>query len=235
MRKKLLITILSCMLILSLVGCVPIEVVEKDTTTDSLQNDELGVPSLTQELEVKDEDVTLKVTYDTGNYNLDKWHVTDSKSVGMSVKTVDLPDGYEVYIDHVHADISLASTYAQINGIKQDSMDDTYHGYNQDGFYIDNNSEYYNVFQIEGYTDQFYTSWGYAFGNYGSISSSYEKLTENNLIDLDTYAERLSVVYDISIKKPGSDKMITKSVSSEVLIPVSQKKNKTVDEIDTDD
>lgn len=73
------------------------------------------------------------------------------------------------------------------------------------------------------------------FGNYGSISSSYEKLTENNLIDLDTYAERLSVVYDISIKKPGSDKMITKSVSSEVLIPVSQKKNKTIDEIDTDD
>ena len=97
MRKKLLITILSCMLILSLVGCVPIEVVEKDTTTDSLQNDELGVPSLAQELEVKDEDVTLKVTYDTGDYNLDRWHVTDSKSVGMSVKTADLPDGYDFF------------------------------------------------------------------------------------------------------------------------------------------
>lgn len=54
-------------------------------------------------------------------------------------------------------------------------MDDTFHGYRQDGFYINNDeAEYLNIFAIEGYTDQFYTLWGSAFRNYGSLSLSYK-------------------------------------------------------------
>lgn len=84
-------------------------------------------------------------------------------------------------------------------------------------------------FSIDGYTDQFYQIWGCAFGDYGSISSSYERLTEENIINVGTYAEQLSVVYDISIKTPDSDKLYTKSVSDRILIPVSQDpENETV-------
>lgn len=144
----------------------------------------------------------------------------------MKAHTQGLPDGYDVVIDHVHADISLLSTSPQINGINQDSMDDTFHGQTQDGFAISNDTEYYNVFAIEGYTSQFYELWGHAFGSYGSLSSSYERLTENNIIQVGTYGEKISVVYDISIKKPGSDKYYTKSVMSTLGVPVSQKLNK---------
>lgn len=144
----------------------------------------------------------------------------------MKVHTQGLPDGYDIVIDHVHTDISLLSTSPQINGINQDSMDDTFHGQTQDGFAISNDTEYYNVFAIEGYTSQFYELWGYAFGSYGSLSSSYERLTENNIIQVGTYGEKISVVYDISIKKPGSDKYYTKSVMSTLCVPVSQKLNK---------
>lgn len=205
-------------------------VLEKDTETDMISIDEnnteegenINVPSLTQELNVEDENFSLICTYDTGDYNLDNWHVTDSKAITMKVKTKNLPEGYEVYIDHVHADISLKSTSEQINGITQDSMDDTFHGQTQNGFYINDTDEYYNIFAIEGYTDQFYSLWGYAFGTYGSVSSSYERLTEENIIKVGTYAEKIQIVYDISIKKPDSDKYYTKSVLSELLIPVSQ-------------
>lgn len=140
----------------------------------------------------------------------------------MKVKTKGLPEGTEVYIDHVHADISLKSTSAQINGITQDTMDDTFHGVSQDGFFINDTSEYYNIFSIEGYTCQFYEMWGLCFGTYGTVSSSYERLTENNIIKVGTYAEKLSIVYDLSIKTPDSDKMYTKSVLSEVLIPLQK-------------
>ena len=140
----------------------------------------------------------------------------------MKVRTENLPDGYDVVIDHVHADISLMSTSAQLNGITQDSMDDTYHGSNQEGFHISNSDEYYNIFAIEGYTEQFYELWGSAFGNYGSMRSSYERLTESNIIQTGTYAEKLNVIYDLSIKKPGSDKYYTKSVKNTIAIPVSQ-------------
>lgn len=222
--KKYIIAF-ACMIIL-LTGCTyRQEVVERDTETDTIHMstgaDEIKRPELTQTLAVKGEDFSLTCTYDLGNYNLSEWRVTDSKNVGMSVKTKDLPSGYEVYIDHVHADIVLKSTSTQIDGITQDSMDDTYHGISQDGFYIDDNSEYYNIFSIEGYTSQFYELWGYAFGNFGTMSSNYRKLTEGNIQKNGTYAEKLIVVYDLSIKKPGTDKMYTKSVISEMLIPIS--------------
>lgn len=223
MKRKLFTIALATTLIGSLSGCVGCTyeetTVKEDTETTMM---DVKNPSLHRELTITDEDFELSVDYDTDGYDLENWHVTDSKVIGMKVKTSNLPEGYEVYIDHVHADISLKSTSEQINGISQDSMDDTFHGQSQDGFYIDNDAEYYNVFAVDGYTDQFYQIWGRAFGDYGSISSSYERLTEENIIRVGTYAEQLSVVYDISIKKPGSDKLYTKSVSDKILIPVSQ-------------
>ena len=222
MKKKLnkIMMCLMIVLILSLSGCES-ETIEKDTTTDSI-NINVEKPKLEQELEINGEDFKLKCNYTVKGYNISKWRVTDSKNIGMEVQTIGLPDGYEVYIDHVHADILLKSTSPQINGITQDTMDDTYHGLNQDGFWIDDNNSYYNIFSIEGYTDQFYQLWGYAFSDFGVVDSSYERLTEKNILRLGTYAEKLAVVYDISIKKPGNDKLYTKSVSSEILIPLSE-------------
>lgn len=222
MKKKLnkIIMCLMVVLILCLSGCES-ETIEKDTTTDSI-NVNVEKPKLEQELEINGEDFKLKCNYTVKGYNISKWRVTDSKNIGMEVQTIGLPDWYDVYIDHVHADILLKSTSPQINGITQDTMDDTYHGLNQDGFWIDDNNSYYNIFSIEGYTDQFYQLWGYAFSNFGVVDSSYERLTEKNILRLGTYAEKLAVVYDISIKKPGNDKLYTKSVSSEILIPLSE-------------
>ena len=223
MKKKLnkIMMCLMIVLILSLSGCES-ETIEKDTTTDSI-NVNVEKPKLEQELEINGEDFKLKCNYTVKGYNISKWRVTDSKNIGMEVQTIGLPDGYEVYIDHVHADILLKSTSPQINGITQDTMDDIYHGLNQDGFWIDDNNSYYNIFSIEGYTDQFYQLWGYAFSDFGVVDSTYKRLTEKNILNLGTYAEKLAVVYDISIKKPGNDKLYTKSVSSEILIPLSEK------------
>ena len=222
MKKKLnkIMMCLMIVLILSLSGFTS-ETIEKDTTTDSI-NVNVEKPKLEQELEINGEDFKLKCNYTVKGYNISKWRVTDSKNIGMEVQTLGLPDGYQVYIDHVHADILLKSTSPQINGITQDTMDDTYHGLNQDGFWIDDNNSYYNIFSIEGYTDQFYQLWGYAFSDFGVVDSTYKRLTEKNILNLGTYAEKLAVVYDISIKKPGNDKLYTKSVSSEILIPLSE-------------
>ena len=231
MKKKIILLLMTAVISCSLLGCGEEYIIDVDTETDVMAVDTTtGKPSLHQELDVKDEDFKLVCDYDTGNYSLDNWHVTDCKDVGMSVHTQGLPNGYEVVIDHVHADISLMSTSAQINGITQDSMDDTCHGQNQDGFYISDTDEYYNIFSIEGYTNQFYEIWGNSYGEFGSINSSYQRLTESNIIQSGTYAEKLSIVYDLSIKKPNSDKYYTKSVKSAISIPI----NKTIKYKDID-
>ena len=236
-RTKLVgLILLAALLTATFSGCsYEEEYVPVDTQTDVLQNTEnsngtVSIPNLTQNLPVNGEDFSLICKYDTGKYSLKNWHVTDTKSINMNVHTKNLPDGYDVMVEHMHADISLVSTSPQINGITQDSMDNSFHGNTQDGFVIDNKTSYYRTFAIEGYTDQFYQLWGCAFGDFGTLSSTYKRLTELNIIKVGTYAERLSVVYDLAIKAPGDKKYHSTSVKSEILIPISQNvKTRTVE------
>ena len=197
---------------------------QEDTKTDTIQlpADPLEKPQLTQELDVKGEDFKLVCTYDTGNYNTSDWHVTESKPINMTIHTKGLPKGYKVFLEHVHADVSLKSTSPSLNGIKQDTMDDSYHGTSQDGFYIDDTSNYSNIFLVDGYSEQFFSLWGYAVGGVDTISGMKYRLSEDNIIDKGTYAEKLQVVYDLAILSPTKNKFIHTSVLSEVLFPVSQ-------------
>ena len=187
-----------------------------------INSESVQIPNMTQELEIEGEQFLLLCEYSTGDYDLRNWKVTDSKAVTMKVKTKNLPEGYEVFIDHVHADISLKSEDNMINGIIQDTMDDTYHGNSQNGFYINDNDEYYSIFAIEGYNETFYNSWDYVYGMNGNSSGLFlKRLTEDNIRSAKTYAEKMSIVYDISIKTPWNDKYYTKSVSNEFLIPLA--------------
>lgn len=61
---------------------------------------------------------------------------------------------------------------------------------------------------------------------YVPVDTEVQVMETNNIIQVGTYGEKISVVYDISIKKPGSDKYYTKSVMSTLCVPVSQKLNK---------
>lgn len=53
------------------------------------------------------------------------------------------------------------------------------------------------------------------------MSSSYERLTEYNIRKVGTYAEKLVIVYDVVISTPDCEEGYVKSVSSELLIPLT--------------
>ncbi len=129
--KKKKITLLAVVLATAAMftGCtIEDEYVPVDTEVQVMEINDMGVPSLSQTLDIPDEDFKLVCEYGTNGYDLDNWRVTDPKQISMKVHTQGLPDGYDIVIDHVHTDISLLSTSPQINGINQDSMDDTFHG-----------------------------------------------------------------------------------------------------------
>ena len=111
-RTKLIGLVLSAALLTgTFTGCsYEEEYVPVDTQTDVLQNTEnsngtVSIPNLTQNLPVNGEDFSLICKYDTGKYSLKNWHVTDAKSINMNVHTKNLPDGYDVMVEHMHADI----------------------------------------------------------------------------------------------------------------------------------
>lgn len=232
MKKKMILLPIICSLFL--IGCYYTEeVIDVDTNTVSLKSTSdnnienidntytPGQTSVTVELPVKGEDFTLLCTYDTDDYDLNNWRITADKSINMSVKTNNLPEGYSAHIEHMHADISLKSTDPQVDGITQDSMDDSDHRIPTKGFPISDEIEYNNTFAIEGYTDTFYKMWGYVCNGYGYTTGQKVRLSEYNLREAGTYAEKLSVVYDVVISTPECKEGYVTSVCSKILIPVT--------------
>lgn len=224
--RKSLALILCIITTLCLAGCtytsevVDNELTENTTTTVLEPMYEDGQTSVTEKIAIPGESFSLVCTYDTGDYPLNEWRITSNKTINMTVNTEGLPDGYTVHIEHVHADIVLKATTPQVDGITQDSMDDSDHRMPTNGFPISDTVTYNNLFSIEGYTDQFYTMWGYACGGYGSVSSSYNRMTEGNIRKAGAYGEKLMVVYDIIITPPDATEGYVRSVYSEILIPL---------------
>ena len=140
----------------------------------------------------------------------------------MTAKVTNVPEGTTILIEHVHIDMSLKSTNPQLDGLSQDSMDDSYHGTSQDGFWINEKYPYQNKFAIEGFSKDLIDGWTFVCGSYGFGSISQERLTEKNLTTYGkVYANKMQVVYDILIKYPKEDFYHVVSVLDEFLIPIS--------------
>ena len=158
-------------------------------------------------------------TYDTGDYDLSRWRITDSKVINMTAQVTNVPEGTTVLIEHVHIDMSLKSTNPQLDGLSQDEMDDSYHGTSQDGFLVSENYPYQNIFAVEGFSKDLIDGWTFVCGSYGSGSISQQRLTEENLVEQgNVYANKMQVVYDVLIKYPNEDFYHVVSVLDEFLI-----------------
>lgn len=174
------------------------------------------------ELSQNVEGFKFKTTYDAGKYGFSKWRITDTKSLKMTAIVENVPSGTEVLIEHVHVNLSLKAISPILDGLPQDSMDDSFHGVSQDGFYLSSKYPYENVFAIEGFSKDIIESWKYYCGEYGFDSFSSSRLTEDNLLSKGVYANKIQVVYDILVKNKGESKYHVRSIMEELLIPVSR-------------
>ncbi len=215
--KRYLITLITIVLVFGLVGCHT-ETVPEEKNLEVLNT--LDGSTLEKAHEI--EDLKFITTYDTGDYDLSRWRITDSKTINMTAKVTNVPEGATILIEHVHIDMSLKSTNPQLDGLSQDSMDDSYHGTSQDGFWINEKYPYQNKFAIEGFSKDLIDGWTFVCGSYGYGSISQERLTEKNLTTYGkVYANKMQVVYDILIKYPKEDFYHVVSVLDEFLIPIA--------------
>lgn len=215
--KRYLITLITIVLAFGLVGCHT-ETVPEEKNLEVLNTLDGSTIEKTHEIE----DLKFITTYDTGDYDLSRWRITDSKTINMTAKVTNVPEGTTILIEHVHIDMSLKSTNPQLDGLSQDSMDDSYHGTSQDGFWINEKYPYQNKFAIEGFSKDLIDGWTFVCGSYGYGSISQERLTEKNLTTYGkVYANKMQVVYDILIKYPKEDFYHVVSVLDEFLIPIS--------------
>ena len=215
--KRYLALILVVVLAFSLTGCMNVETVPEEKNLEVLNTLKGSTLEKTHEIE----GLEFITTYNTGDYDLSRWRITDSKVINMTAEVINVPEGATVLIEHVHIDMSLKSTDPQLDGLSQDNMDDSYHGISQDGFFISDKYQYQNKFAVEGFSKDLIDGWTFVCGSYGSGSITQERLTEKNLVQYGkVYANKMQVVYDVLVKYADEDFYHVVSVLDEFLIPV---------------
>lgn len=218
--KRCLALILMAVLAFSFTGCMDVETVPEEKNLEVLNALKGSTLEKTHEIE----GIEFITTYNTGDYDLSRWRVTDSKVINMTAEVTNVPEGATVLIEHVHIDMSLKSTDPQLDGLSQDYMDDSYHGTSQDGFFISDKYQYQNKFAIEGFSKDLIDGWTFVCGSYGSGAISEERLTEKNLVQYGrVYANKMQVVYDVLVKYENEEFYHVVSVLDEFLIPVEYK------------
>ena len=115
--KRYLITLITIVLVFGLVGCHT-ETVPEEKNLEVLNTLDGSTLEKTHEIEY----LKFITTYDTGDYDLSRWRITDSKTINMTAKVTNVPEGATILIEHVHIDMSLKSTNPQLDGLSQDSM-----------------------------------------------------------------------------------------------------------------
>ncbi|MBP1309109.1 uncharacterized lipoprotein YehR (DUF1307 family) [Paenibacillus sp. 1182] len=214
--KSLIICITLSLLTFALSGCTP-EVVPVDVTVPVMKKLSGDKMTFTHELNGN----TITTSYDLGGYKLENWRITDSKSINISVGVKKKNTGSEILVEHVHADVSIKSTDPQLNGLTQDTMDNSYHGTSQDGFFINEKYSYANIFAIEGFSKDIIDGWMFYQGDYGNGQMLTKRLTENTLLESGTYGSQITVVYNLLVKNPGDDKYHIESLEDRILIPTA--------------
>ena len=223
-RKQILALLLSGSITLFTSGCIETELAPDVSDFDLLEtnnenSDELS-KGVTQIRPVQGEDFSLVIGYLSG----DKvWKINSNKKLYIEIKTKDLPDNKEVYIDNIHMDTSIVSTKAYLNGILQDTMDDRIHNSIMLGFPISNTNSYFGINEIEGENAEFLE--GYTLGLYGysSGSISTRRRLESDYLEKGVWANKIDSVIDLIIVNKDTNELRQVSVDSSLLVEVNDK------------
>lgn len=214
--KRVLVVILLLVLMLFMFGtsCVPVEKVPVENHIAVMHND-LANGKLVLVSQV--DGFTFTREYST-DYDASRWRITDSKDLIMRAWASDTDA--DVFVEHMHADVSIKASWAGLDGIKQDTMDDSVHAGDQVGFWINSVHPYENVFAIEGYTQTLISGWQYYWSGWGYGKVEQVRLTEDNLIANGVYGTKIQIVYDLMIRNKGDQFYHTRSIIDEILIPL---------------
>lgn len=179
------------------------------------------------ETPVPGEKYRFEASYST-DYETESWRITKPKTIRMQAKVVPIEggEGLVAYIEHVHVDISLLGEKAGLDGLLQDSMDDSLHSGTQPGFLASGGRIYEEVFSIEGFSKTLIDGWGYQTQSWGESEITEKRLTENALRNEGVYGNKLTVVYDVVVQYPGDPGYSKRVVVQEFAVPIGEKKPK---------
>jgi len=226
--KKTIAILLILVMALSFAACDELEesgVTLESETVGTIGNDaeietqekEMTKLETNYNIEFNNQNLIFKPVYSIEKSRAENWLFTQSSSINLSLGIEDVPDGIDIVVSQVYADISLLSKYAKYNGIRQDSLNIDYKSLPNGGISIKNQDAYTMPFQVEG-VDKSETFF-YMYNGYGSSSTS--RITESDLAKK-VQGAVLNVVWTILIKENSTGNQYIKTINDRVGIPYNR-------------
>lgn len=161
-------------------------------------------------------DQTIKVlaTYGIESKRLNNWVFTTSSTVHLGFSVLEAPEHIDVMINNVYSEVSIISTKAYKNGIRQDSLNQSYNQVGVGGMSVDTTNDFTLPFQVEG-INQNETSF-HVINGYGS--SSTERLSEST-VRKNAQGGLLNTVWTIAIKSKDSEQVFSKTINDKIGLP----------------
>lgn len=161
-----------------------------------------------------DKEIKLKSIYGIDEKRLYNWWFTTSSTVNLELRAESIPTDIEVRVNNIYSEVSIISNKAYKNGIRQDSLNQSYSQLDSGGISIDPGNNFTLPFQVEG-INQNETSF-YVINGYGS--SNTKRLTESYVRE-DTQGGVLNTVWTILIRDKNSNQSYMKTINDKIGLP----------------
>ncbi len=223
-RKLCMIGTSFVLMATSLTGCGETELatnrIDSDRIVDFNGEDNFLEEGIQKVVEVPGEDWNLVIEYSGQLEDSEYWTITDNKKLHMKIYTQGLPEGYEVYINDIHADTTIVARQVQMNGITQDTMDDGIHGTQLLGFPISNDTCCYITNAIEGQNDDFISGSVVGFRSYTEGEVSEKRFLESDYLKKGVVANQVSSIFGLLVKGPNDKEFRAIDADDEISIAV---------------
>lgn len=197
------------------------EVTEKPVEDyDIVDGDDIEKAFTKQVISIPEEDFKLVIEYSLEPENSTEWRTTANKKIYTKVYTEGLSSPKKVYVDNIHTETTIISTYEEMNNIIQDSTDTKINNNLMLGFPISDTTNFYYINEIDGQNTEFVL--GSLLGYNALVNGTEEtrRLTETEYLKNGVYANKISSIYRLLIQK-DKEEPYSIEVLSEVLVPVT--------------
>lgn len=151
------------------------------------------------------EGIPITAEYAIDSKLVDNWKFTQSSSIDLKLIPKNIPDGTLLMVNNVYSDVSIVASKLSANGVRQDSLNQSYSAMPNGGVDIDEEHSFSIPFQVEG-INQNETS-VMVINGYGG-SDTY-RITENILRNRGAYGAKLNVVWTIIMGRGGRQYIYT--------------------------
>lgn len=193
---------------------------DSSVTDENNQSNDSGLFGIDSQHDIfiNREQITLQMSYKLPKSRIDNYLYTIPTGIELSVKVLNFPnDRYIVKISNLYADVSVLSNAIRFSGLRQDSMNLNFTTLPSGGYDIDQENSFSQLFQVEGVNQSEMFIHGWNGWGYGSTSTTYSYLSENDIRKVSIGAI-LQPVWTLSIYDTETNKVYATYVSDKILM-----------------